>query len=631
VISSREQSTSGEIKTRLEKLVRELDARVLASGDSSRGFYLRSFKWVTGLKSGGYVSLRLQCLHLCVRYFYYCGDKETLMQSVSAFHDLAMTDGSDPASIRKAYSFLGVAYADIGDYCQSLVFHSRALKVAREQSDVRAEAIVRLNMGAAMMGAGLHADAMTAFQSAFNLGISTTPPLSCASPAAANMAQICFRDERFALGIEHIQRALEYDSYVPTHEHTLHRVIIESNFVQLAVGLGNATLADERLLLCQQFALKAGTKRASLIADRAHGLCEIDHGDAHKGVEILEGIVQLDGALNDDDIDCLLFLIRGLEVVGRIEEALNYVEALTSGLARASHAAVQALLTADAFSSPSLRAVQLENLSAKRSRLQVLVARRQADQARFELVERLAMTAELRSDATGLHGHRVGRLARLFAECLELRIDFVDSIEAAGRLHDIGKLAIPESVLHGGSVDSISQREVRNAHAKIGADLLAQSAIPELRCAEMVARHHHERWDGRGYPAGMSGKRIPVECRIVALADAFDAMTHGRPQVRPVNAKVALAEIELQKGKQFDPELAERFVAFVHELMSNHPDLAPFLEEGARRSGFHDAMRELGDLIAAVPHKPGNEAEAWRNAPLAPARPKPSTESPKPL
>ena len=129
----------------------------------------------------------------------------------------------------------------------------------------------------------------------------------------------------------------------------------------------------------------------------------------------------------------------------------------------------------------------------------------------------------------------------------------------------------------------------------------------------------------------MKGKRIPVECRIVAIVDCFDAMTHGRPHVHPVKPGVALGEIQVQKGKQFDPELADAFVGFMQQFIADHPDVSAYLEQSGRKSPLTDAMRELGDLLAAV------SEEKRERPPLGPPQPPPrphrapSTRSPEPI
>jgi putative two-component system response regulator len=555
-----------------------------------------------------------------------------MLKTVSQFRSLALRSGNKQW-IRRALTFCGIVYADVGDLYQALVCYGQALRTARELGTGSDEAFVLQNMGTALMFAGLYTDAMRAFQRAYQLGTADEGLLLRASSAVTNMAGVCYRQGQYELGMRHIRHALElgYDPSAPEERH-LHDAIVESNYVQLAVGIGDTRLADQRLALCESIATRAQTPRTILIAKLARGLCELDHGDARKGVAILKNAVDAVEGMTDAWTDGHIFLIRGLEKLGDAAEALVYANRLASALNQLCQSGMQALLDQDAFPAPSLRQDQLHSLELQRTRLQAAVARRAAGQARWEAIERLAMTAQLKDDSTGLHGHRVGRLSCLFGQQLRLRPEVVQRLEVAGRLHDIGKMAIPDQVLRSASKPSAAERELLNAHARIGADLLAQSAIPELQCAEIVARHHHERWDGEGYPSRMKGKRIPVECRIVAIVDCFDAMTHGRPHVPPVSVNVALGEIIVEKGEQFDPELSDAFVAFMHELVAEHPHVSTYLEESARKSPLNDAMRELGDLLAAVSH----ESQAERSPARAPAPPlrsrrAPSTRPAEPL
>jgi len=532
--------------------------------------------------------------------------------------------------IRKAHSYCAIVHADVGDFHQSLIYCGQALRTARELGSSFDEAVVLVNIGYALMIAGLQTDAMRALDRAYKLGTSEPHLLPYASSAAINIAQILFRQGRHESGIEYIRKSLDLEHGFPPEQYNQHRVTLEFNYVQLAVGIGDYALADARLSLCDEFARKANTKRASTIVALARGLCQIDHGDVRTGLALLRTALQGMAPMTDEWVDAQMFLIRGLEKLGEVQEALTSVEALASALGDAYRSSMRALSSEIEFPS-ALRPDQLNRLEAERTRLQLVAARHQAAQAKREAIERLAMTAQLKDDWTGLHGHRVGCLSRLFAEHLQLKEGVVEQLEVAGRLHDIGKMAIPDQVLRSGSALSAAERELLNAHARIGGDLLAQSAIPELQCAEVVARHHHERWDGEGYPSKMKGKRIPVECRIIAIVDCFDAMTHGRPQVRPVSASVALGEIQVQKGKQFDPELADGFVGFMQQLIADHPDVSSYLEQSARKSPLTDAMRELGDLLAAVSEE-GRDRPAAAHLPPPPRRGgAPSTRSPEPL
>jgi putative two-component system response regulator len=132
-----------------------------------------------------------------------------------------------------------------------------------------------------------------------------------------------------------------------------------------------------------------------------------------------------------------------------------------------------------------------------------------------------------------------------------------------------------------------------STHTTVGAELLCNSNIPQLRIAEEIARHHHEWWDGTGYPSKLSGKRIPIHARIVALADVFDALTHGRPYAPAWPIDRALEEIRQRRGTQFDPDLTDTFLALIDDLRREHADLDAFLGEASRNSPFLQARDKI--------------------------------------
>ncbi len=180
-------------------------------------------------------------------------------------------------------------------------------------------------------------------------------------------------------------------------------------------------------------------------------------------------------------------------------------------------------------------------------------------QAHADMLVRLARAAEYRDDQTGTHTWRVGYASRLIAQELGTESRFVDLIGLAARLHDVGKIGIPDSVLlKPGRLDA-HEFELMKAHATIGANLLAGSTSPLMQLAESVALNHHEWWDGGGYPNGRAADDIPIEGRIVAVADVFDALTHSRTYKERWAEADAIAEIRAQKGKQFDPDAVDAF------------------------------------------------------------------------
>ena len=178
----------------------------------------------------------------------------------------------------------------------------------------------------------------------------------------------------------------------------------------------------------------------------------------------------------------------------------------------------------------------------------------------LETIECLARVAELRDDATGEHTCRVARLSALLAEELDLHPQEVELIMRAAPLHDVGKVAIEDQVLLKKGELSSEERAVMREHALGGAQLLSGGRSDLMKMAAQIAAAHHERWDGHGYPQGLKGEGIPLPARIVAVADAFDALTHMRPykaykEVWSVDE--AMGEIELERGAQFDPRVVD--------------------------------------------------------------------------
>ena len=137
-----------------------------------------------------------------------------------------------------------------------------------------------------------------------------------------------------------------------------------------------------------------------------------------------------------------------------------------------------------------------------------------------------------------------------------------------------------------------------STHTTIGAELLGRGTTKPLRMAEEIARHHHEWWNGEGYPAKLKGKRIPIHARIVALADVFDALTHGRPFSPPWPIDKALDEIRARKGTQFDPELTDLFLDLVAKLRAEHSDLDDYLGKAGRNSPFLQARNRIRQLLS---------------------------------
>jgi putative nucleotidyltransferase with HDIG domain len=165
---------------------------------------------------------------------------------------------------------------------------------------------------------------------------------------------------------------------------------------------------------------------------------------------------------------------------------------------------------------------------------------------------------EARDPYTRGHSARVTELAEAIARRLGWSEERLDGLRVGGSLHDVGKLAVSDAVLRKeGRLEAHELAEIRE-HPKAGARLLFRLAA--LREAIPYVLYHHERWDGTGYPSGRAGEEIPLEARVLAVADAFDAMTSDRPYRRALSHAEALAEVERCAGTQFDPAIARLFL-----------------------------------------------------------------------
>ncbi len=204
--------------------------------------------------------------------------------------------------------------------------------------------------------------------------------------------------------------------------------------------------------------------------------------------------------------------------------------------------------------------------------------RRQKDQF-LRTVSVLAQAVELRDDYTGNHTQRVTRYATMLAERLELPDSQIELVKIGGPLHDIGKIGIDDAILRKPGRLTGDEYEIMKTHTTKGAEIL--SSVPEMGPIIPIVRNHHERWDGTGYPDALAEEAIPLLARIVAVADAFDAMTSNRPYHENKRGKPpswAFAEVERQLGHQFDPRVGKAFISIREDIIRAMSELLPSTE-----------------------------------------------------
>ncbi len=230
------------------------------------------------------------------------------------------------------------------------------------------------------------------------------------------------------------------------------------------------------------------------------------------------------------------------------------------------------------------RNVDLEKVVSERTQ--------ELEKTRLDVIRRLGFAAEYRDTDTGVHIVRMSRYCEALAGAMGMSDEECELVLNTSPLHDVGKIAIPDSILlKTGKLDP-EEWEVMKRHAEIGAAILSGGDSEFLKMAETIARTHHERWDGKGYPRGLKAEDIPLVGRICAVCDVFDALTSERPYKKAWSVDAALKEIRNLSGTAFDPRIVEAFVSILSKIKK--------IKEEAERL---KARRSVYDKLAENPSK----------------------------
>lgn len=197
---------------------------------------------------------------------------------------------------------------------------------------------------------------------------------------------------------------------------------------------------------------------------------------------------------------------------------------------------------------------------------EVTRAQREIQAGHLDTIRRLTLAAEYKDHDTAGHIERIGRYSQVVGMAMHLPPGTVDLLLHAAPMHDVGKLGIPDSILlKPGPLDP-EERRIMDTHTTIGAQILAGSTSPVIQMGERVALAHHEKWDGSGYPNGLAAEAIPLEARICAVVDVYDALTSDRPYRRAVANEEVVQMIADQNGISFDPAVVEVFMGVHAEI-----------------------------------------------------------------
>ncbi len=582
----------------LDVLEREIKANLSSPRVDTISFLNLAFQKLRLIPFSVDVKRRVNCLIDIASQLYHQGQSTFDGVLPAALAVMLARDIDERALLRKALTVQAVVLYSTNNPGDALTALSEALEIAEEINDDFGKVAVWNNLGAAFYEAALYADSKDCFERASRLATGTATLRSLKAVALANVAVCCLHTQDFEAGLASVRDAVGLKHSPDTLAETLNRVFAEATYTRLLLALGRVAEASERAQISKELAAKAKSVRADISAACSEGLVEVYSGMGDVGLSRGMAALEKARAVKPSLRETLLALVQAHEKAGRPERALALHRELTLHIRKAQHDSI--------VRHQELHLQQLESASqfpehllvAKEAELSDKIAAQTAGTKQGDLLEQIAFTAEMRDDPTGEHCYRVGKLASLLAQALGQTDDACETIDLAARLHDIGKVGIPDSLMQKPQPLSDGERQILKTHAATGADLLAKTKVSYSELASDIARHHHERWDGNGYPEGISGSAIPLAARIAGLCDTFDALTHEKAYRRAFSSDEAIGEILRQRELQFDPALVDVFVPMVMGLRRQHDDLDHFLGAAARETALNVARQKIAESLA---------------------------------
>jgi putative two-component system response regulator len=577
----------------------------LARPPATAGPFFSSIQSALELVPPSFVSAsRVECLLSLAQYHYFIGQPLLGVEPSTDASEFARKVG-DRGLFRKALTFQGILLADTGNLPGAIECFSEALELAIELKDLRAEASVWNNLGGAFIYAGQFFDGIACMERVIALGEEDTSAAGLRPHALANIALASLHIEDYGRGLRAAKSAVEGAEEPKTPAQLHQRVLAENYYTRILLEVDGLERAKERCEIAKRYAKESRSERTELMAMLAEGLYEVHAGMIDIGLSRLSQTLERARILRSMLRDALIAMVKAHEVAGKPDIALVYLRELMLHTKKVQqdnalhhhrlHLERLERRQAEQTTSPDVLMARREK--SLRGKLAEQVAQQELMRSRIELLERLAVTAELRDDATGEHSYRVGRLAALLAHDFGCDEQICFMIDLAARLHDIGKIGIPDGILLKPEKLNPAERQIMQTHTSVGAELLAKSDVPHMQMAEEIARFHHEWWNGSGYPFGISGTAIPIVGRITALADVFDALTHRRPYKEAWPVTNALDELQRLRGQQFDPQLTDLFLALIPRLQREVGDLDEYLAQAARQSPFIQARQKISATL----------------------------------
>ena len=586
-------------KVALSRVALEVNAHQLSGAPSAVEFVKSAVRTVRSIAGVEHAELRINCLIDGSHFFYLVGQTFSAIDPANDAVDLASKVAHKPL-LRKALTLLGMVYADSGNISRAIESYAKALELAQELRDAEGECAVWVNLATALFYAAQYRDAIACLEHVIHMAGTNPGFAKFRSAAFSNIALCCLHLEDFARGLKAAEICVAESGEPHSAAELVSRVLREGYYTRLLLEVNSIEKAGERSAIARRYASRAKSIRADIAASTAEGLYEVHAGRVDVGISRLTSALERARLLRSTLRDALAAMVKAYEIIGQPERALVYLREMMETIRQTQqsnalkHVAMHLESLGQDLGSQAPITTALQRQEAA---LQGKVAQQELFKSQIEMLERLAVTAELRDDSTGEHSYRVGKLAALLAHEFGCDEDTCFMIELAARLHDIGKIGVPDAILLKPDKLNEAELQIMRTHTTVGAELLSKSNIPHMQMAEEIACYHHEWWDGSGYPGNLSGSAIPLAARITALADVFDALTHVRPYKVAWPLDAALDEIARLKGRQFEPQLCDLFIVLIGRLRRDFIDLNSYLGQAANGSPFLQARSRIWNAL----------------------------------
>lgn len=505
-----------------------------------------------------------------------------------------------PASARLYFNMSGVMATVLGRPAQAVRLLSKALPIAEQLADPLAISAVWNNLTQLVAGAGNYEDAI-----AFSTKVERTLCLAGGTiPGASRMMYFAAQHRANALHrLGRLDAALADFSLAAVFAF----VTNQSEAAEVAVHVAELLIERGDHNLARGILDRFGETIPAPFEDDAWGtlnlrrvraLLVVAQGHTGAGLEGLEAVLEEalrvapESSGDDIVVDTLYSLEFAYRLAGDVVRARDVVHRIGARLRTNAERALAAIAEEPALFAlrdPQSALRELDGFIARRAL--AAGSRQAAAAATLQQLIALAAGAGAIEDPTGEHGVRVAALARAVASAMELDDVTARLAMIAGLVHDAGKFGVPHAALASRGPLSVSDQALLDAHADNGAGMIERAAIPDRgRIAETV-RLHHQPYDGVGARSLLKGDAIPIEARIVAACDHFDALVMGRPRRPAVPIEEALCELLRQSGRDFDPRVVEVLIATVRQLRREHSDVMAHLAEDADQYDFTSARR----------------------------------------